>query len=138
MNLGQVIVWSNLVSSQRFHLPLLDLKIPFLSIFRIAYLYLPRVTYILPCLDLIIIIWSYLPIIALILPYVPNSHKNMYSSIETIIYGDIALQRIWGCRKCWHKCSLGVYLVIDNFGGIHSVVWLRKQLFWSAGSVKFQ
>ena len=41
----------------------------------------------------------------------------MYSSIETIIYGDIALQRIWWCRNCWHGCSLGVYLVIDFFGG---------------------
>ena len=20
-------------------------------------------------------------------------------------------------KKCWHECSLGVYLVIDNFGG---------------------
>ena len=52
--------------------------------------------------------------------------QNMYSSIKTIMYGDIALQIIWGCRKCWHECSLGVYLVIDNFWGIQSVVWLRK------------
>ena len=41
------------------YLPLLDIKIPFLSIFIIAYLYLPRTTYILPYLDLITLIWSY-------------------------------------------------------------------------------
>ena len=35
-------------ASRGFHLPLLDLKIPFLSIFKIAYLYLPRDTYVLP------------------------------------------------------------------------------------------
>ena len=108
----EIIVWSNLVSSRGFHLPLLAIKIPFLSIFTIAYLYLPRTTYMLPYLDLINLIWSYLPLIALILPYVPYSPKY-----ETIVYGDIALRRIWGCRKCWHECSLCVYLVIDNWGG---------------------
>ena len=56
-----------------FHLPLFDPKIPFLSIFRIAYLHLPLFTYIWPYLDLITPIWSYLPLIALILPYVPYS-----------------------------------------------------------------
>ena len=53
----------------------------------------------------------------------------MYSSIETIIYGDIALKRIWWCRKCWHECSLGVYLVIKILGGYRaSFGW--KQLCW--------
>ena len=95
-----------------FHLPLFDPKIQFLSIFRIAYLHLPLFTYIWPYIDVITPIWSYLPLIALLLPYVPYS---MYSSIEKIIHGDIALKRIWGSRTCWHECSLCVYLVIDNF-----------------------
>ena len=80
-----------------FHLPLFDLKLSFVSIFRIAYLHLPLFTYIWPYIDVITPIWSYLPLIALILPYVPYS---MYSSIENIIHGDIALKRIWGSRKC--------------------------------------
>ena len=56
-----------------FHLPLFDPKIPYSSIFRIAYLHLPLFTYIWPYLDFITPIWSYLPLIALILPYVPYS-----------------------------------------------------------------
>ena len=51
---------------------------------------------------------------------------DRYSSIETaplckilehrtIMHGDIAFQRIGGYIKCCHECSLGVYLVIDNY-----------------------
>ena len=116
-----------------FHLPLFDPKIQFVSIFRVAYLHLSLFTYIWPYLDLITPIWSYLPLIALIAPSLCAIFiKHMYSSIEKIIHRDIALQRIYGCRKCWHECSLCVYLVIDNFWGIQSVVWLRIQLLWSA------
>ena len=68
MKLGKVIVCSNVV-----YLPLFDPNIPFLSIFRIAYMHLPLLTYIWPYLDLITLIWSYLLLIALILPYVPYS-----------------------------------------------------------------
>ena len=36
-------------------------------------------------------------------------------SNHTIGYGDIAFKFFLGYRKCRHKCSLGVNLVIDNF-----------------------
>ena len=111
-----------------FIYPYLTPKIPFLSIFRIAYLHLPLFTYIWPYLDFITPIWSYLPLIALILPYVPYS---MYSSIENIIHGDIALKRILGKQKVLTRMQF-VYLFSHwQFlsRSIQSVVWLRIQLF---------
>ena len=85
-----------------FHLPLFDPKIPFVSIFRIAYLHLPLFTYIWPSIDVITPIWSYLPLIALILPYVPYS---MYSSIETLSMDIPVNMPISG----QHRISSGLY-----------------------------
>ena len=31
------------------------------------------------------------------------------------MHGDNTLKRIGGYRKCCHECSLGVYLVTDNY-----------------------
>ena len=107
MKLGQVGVSHNLVVS--------TLKWPqyiILSILSIIYLYLPPPPY----LNLFIIIYLYLVLFAL------NCHDfttcaivslHRYYSIETMI--DNAFQIIGRCRKCRHKYSLHIYLVIDNF-----------------------
>ena len=90
MKLGQVIVCTNL--------PLFDPKIPFLSIFRIAYLHLPLFTYIWPYLDLITPIGSYLPLIALILPYVPYS-PNICILILRNLFMEILHFKEFGMQK---------------------------------------
>ena len=41
--------------------------------------------------------------------------KMFKMSNRTIIHGETAFQRIGGYIKCCHECSLGVYLVIDNY-----------------------
>ena len=51
----------------------IHMKIPFLSIFSLTYLYLPLFTYIWLYLGFITLIWAYLPLIALILPNMPYS-----------------------------------------------------------------
>ena len=104
MKLCQVIVCTNLVSS--------TLIWPQNTICVYIYNCLSAFTTIHLYLALYRRYYPYLVIFALILPYVPYA---MYSSIEKIIHGDIALKRIWGSRKCWHECSLCVYLVIDQF-----------------------
>ena len=117
MKLDQVIVWSNLVSSRGFHLPLLDIKIPFLSIFTIAYLYLPRATYILPYLDLITLIWSYFRLIALILSYVPYSPK-----LHVCILLLRQLQYVW--RYCTsNNLRMEKVLTRMQFGCCHWQFW---------------
>ena len=66
---------------------------------------------------------AYLPFISLIRTYVLYSpytdiillRGHLCAKFEnnwTIMYADIAFQRIGGYNKCRHECSLGVYLVI--------------------------